>query len=554
MPDSAAQNETPATDRAQPLPPKMVRKRKGSFWLIWLLPLVAAVIGMSIVWHDYSTKGPTITIRFDSASGLEQGKTQIKFRDVVVGLVTNIRLSDAGDYVLVDAQIDQDAKGLASKETQFWVVRPSVGLSGVTGLSTLLSGVYINADTKTLRTGGSPKLEFVGLAQAPPISSNRPGSTFRLRSDTLGSLGPGAPLYFLRIPAGVVTNYKLEENGRFVDIEVFVDAPYDQYVGGNTRFWNESGVYLDVGSDGLTVQTESLVSILAGGLAFGNFGPPLPLAQNQQFNLYENKSLAGEVPIGVAVPIEMRFYQPTKGLEADAPVTFQGVEIGIVNSTDLDIDVYKGEFFTQVKATIYPVRLGALFKTMRQNNQTSEQATESLAMMVKRGLRAELKTASLLTGGLYVSLAMQRDEPAVNDVVAQMPLQIPTITSSGFEDIQKEVASILENINQIPFDQLSAKLGDSLTEITTLTKSLNDTLSPELIITLNGLQATLADIDHFVAASNDLPDQLNTSLKEIDKAVRTTRLLVDELRAQPNSIIFGEPTQNYSRETLGAKP
>lgn len=545
-------SETDTESSAQT--PRMVRKSKSRFWLVWLLPLVASLIGLSIVWHDWSNRGPTITIELDSASGLEAGKTQIKFRDVVVGTVTAIRLSDSGNEVILDAELNLDAKGLANEGTVFWVVRPTIGLSGVSGLSTLLSEAYINADTKSFRGTGPEKRHFEALASAPPIPSDRPGSRFNLRSDTLGSLGPGAPVYFLRIPVGVVTKYELDDNGTFVDIEVFVDAPYDKYVGGNTRFWDESGVYVNVGSDGLTVSTESLVSILAGGLAFGNFGPPLPLPADHRFNLYPDKTMASEVPIGLAVPITMRFYQPTKGLEVDAPVTFQGVEIGIVTAADLDFDIYKGAFFTQVKATLYPARLGSVFDTMQQANRTVQQATDSLAMMVKRGLRAELKTANLLTGGLYISMALNRDAPPVPDVVAEIPLQLPTITTEGFDEIQKQIASILKSIDDIPFDTLSADLSKSLTELTTLTESLNNTLSPELVQTLNGLQGTLTKIDGFLASSDALPGQIDNSLEEVDKAVRATRALIDELRAQPNSIIFGEPAATYSRETLGETP
>lgn len=534
--------------------PRMVRKRKGNFWLVWLIPLVASLIGLSIVWHDWSNRGPAITIRLDSASGLEAGKTQIKFRDVVVGTVTQIRLSDSGDEVLVDAELNIDAKGLAKQGTQFWVVRPTIGLSGVSGLSTLLSGVYINADTKTFKSNAPEKLQFVALSEPPAIPSDRPGSRFKLRSDTLGSLGPGAPIYFLRIPVGVVTKYELDGNGTFVDIEVFVDAPYDQYVGGNTRFWNESGVYVNVGSEGLTVQTESLVSILAGGLAFGNFGPPIPLATDQTFKLYDNKVSADEVPVGLAVPVVMKFYQSTKGLDAKAPVTFQGVEIGIVDSAELDFDIYKGEFFTHVKATLYPARLGPVFQMMRGVNRTVEQATESLAMMVGRGLRAQLKTASLLTGSLYVSMALAPDAPAVKEIATTVPLEMPTVVTPGLEEIQKEIASIVDNINKIPFAQLSSELTVSLNELTKLGKSLNDTLTPELSAVLKDLQVTLSKVDGFIGDSDNLPEQLNNSLKEIDKAVRATKSLVDELRAQPNSIIFGEPSPSYSRDTLGSTP
>lgn len=547
------QQPTVISDTTSPAP-RIVKKKKSNFWLIWLLPLIASVIGMSIVWHDWSNRGPIITIEFESASGLEVGKTQIKYKDVVVGMVTGIRLSEAGEIVMVDAELSVNAKGLANEGTQFWVVKPTIGLSGVTGLSTLLSGVYINADTKSLLGDGRKKLQFIGLEQAPAISSNRPGSSFSLRSETLGSLGPGAPIYYLNIPVGVVTKYQLDDSGSHVDIDLFVNAPYDKYVGGHTRFWNESGIYVNVGADGLTVSTESIATILAGGLAFANFGPPISITPGHQFSLYENRVAASAVPIGVAVPITMSFYQSTKGLETGAPMTFQGVEIGTVTAADLDFDVYKGEFFTKVQATLYPARLGAVFQTMQRFNQSPEQATQSLAALVRRGLRAELKSANLLTGSLYVSLAIARDAAPLKDLVVKTPLELPTIVTPGFDDIQRDIASVVASINKIPFEQLGVELSGSLTEITELTKTLNNTLSPAFVTTLTDLQKTLDKVNGFMESSDVLPGQLDASLKEIDKAVRATKSLVDELSARPNSIIFGVPTQSYSRETLGATP
>jgi paraquat-inducible protein B len=534
--------------------PRVARKQKRNLWLVWLIPAVAALIGLSIAYNDWSKKGPSITIQFQSASGLEAGKTQIKFRDVLVGTVTDIRLNESGDFVLVDAGLDKDAEGLANEGTQFWVVRPTIGISGVSGLATLFSGVYINVDSKELQSSKANKFDFKGLEQPPPIASDRPGSTFGLRSDTLGSLGPGSPIYFLRIPVGVVTDYKLDDSGKFVDLDVFIDAPYDKYVAGNTRFWDESGIYVNVGADGLTVSTESLVSILAGGLAFSSFGPTLPIAADHRFELFENKVAAAAVPFGVALPISMKFYQPTRGLEAAAPVSFQGINIGTITSTELDFDIYKGQFFTHVEATLYPVRLGPLFRTMEQINQTPEQVAQSLSAFVKRGLRAELKTANLLTGSLYVSMSVKKDAPRVEKVSTDLPFEIPTLQSAGLDDIQDQIATIVANIEKIPFEQLANDLSASLNELTAFTKNLDSTVTPALSATLDQLQTTLTDVNVLLESSTALPSQIDNSLKEMDRAVRATRSLVNELRDKPNSIIFGDSAQPYSRETLGSTP
>ena len=547
---------TDAQDRStERLPaPTVTRKKKRSAWLVWLIPVVAAVIGLSIAWNDYSNQGPAITISFESATGLEQGKTQIRFRDVVVGTVSNIRLNDTGDDVLVDVQLNKDAEGLARQGTQFWVVKPTIGLSGVSGLATLLSGVYINADTKNIR-GDTPKeRNFKGLEQPPPISSDSPGSKFNLRSDTLGSLGPGAPIYFLRIPVGVVTEYHLDDDGKFVDLEVFINAPYDKHVNANTRFWDESGIYVNVGAHGLTVSTESLVSILAGGLAFGNFGPSMVMTSDHVFTLYDNKVAASAVPIGISVPITMKFYQETRGLESQAPVSFQGINIGTISSTKLDFDPYKGKFFTQVDATLYPALLGTLFQTMQRANQTPEQIAHSFGLLVKRGLRAELKTASLITGSLYISLSLKKGVSAPEKIATTLPFEMPTAESTGIDQIQEQIVTILANVEKIPFEKLAKDLSATLSELTAFTKTLENTLTPELSATLNQLQKTLKGVDDILLSSTALPSQIDGSLKEMDRAIRATRSLIDELRAQPNSLIFGESTKSYSRETLGIDP
>jgi len=536
-------------------PPRIKKKSKRNLWFVWLLPIVAAAIGLSIAWHDWSNKGPSITISFQSAAGLEQGKTQIKFRDVVVGTVTGIRLSDSGENVLVDAELDKDAEGLASEGSQFWVVKPTIGLSGVSGLATLLSGVYINVDSSQPRRKKADKTKFVGLEQAPPIASDRPGSRFRLRAPTLGSLGPGAPIYFLRIPVGVVTDYKLDEGSNTgVDINVFIHAPYDKFVNGNTRFWDESGVYVNIGADGLTVSTESLVSILAGGLAFSTFGPATDLPPDHQFKLYDNKSQASSVPIGVAIPIKMDFYQSTRGLEAGAAVSFQGVNIGTIDTAELDFDIYARKFFTRVHATIYPALLGPVFQTMQRASQTPGEIAKSLMTFVNRGLRAELQTANLLTGSLYISLTMIEGAKPPPKLIAELPFQVPTVESAGIDQIQKQLASIVASIDKIPFEKLAAELGVAVSEVTALTKTLDKNLAPELSATLRQVQKTLSEVDGILVSGSPLPAQLDNSLKEMDRAVRATRSLIDELRAKPNSIIFGEATRPYSRETLGVGP
>jgi len=531
--------------------PRVGRRRARNLAWVWLIPLLAVGIGLSILWREWSSKGPEITITFRSAAGLEEGKTQIKFRDVVVGMVNTIHLAPDRRSVRVQAQLNKDAAGLANEGSQFWVVKPTIGLDGVSGLSTLFSGSYIEVDTTDTSEDEAKKFTFVGLERPPPISSDRPGSVYRLRAPTLGSLQIGSPIYFLRIPVGVVSNYQLDPRGHFVDIEIFVNAPYNEYITGSTRFWNESGIYMNFGINGLTVQTESLVSILAGGLAFASFGDPAPLEANHVFQIFENRAATDLVPIGIAIPIELKFYQSTRGLDKGAPVTFHGVYLGAVDSVTLSQQTQISEVYSTVKATVYPARLGEIYDRLPVEQRTVEAIATELVGSIQRGLRGQLKPADILSGGLYVDLIMALDTPINIDVSNNIPLAIPTIPSQTLDALQAQLGRIINDVEQIPFKQIGTDIQSALLEMIALAKTLNAKVAPQLAATLERVQGSLKGVDQIMKSSQPVPGQVDHSLRELDRAVRAARQLIDELREKPNAIIFGEPTQSYSRETLG---
>jgi paraquat-inducible protein B len=549
---------TKTTEQAQKSPAKPrvgQRSRRHTAW-VWLIPLVAAVIGASIVWRHWANQGPTIQISFHSASGIEAGKTQVKFRDVVIGMVTDIALSKNRENVIVTAQLDKDAEALAHEQTQFWVVKPTVGVTGISGLATLLSGPYIEADTKadtgadtTTKAG---KFEFVGLERPPPIASDRPGSRFKLRAASLGSIEPGTPVYFLQIPVGVVTNYKLDENGKFVDIDVFVDAPYDKYVNASSRFWNESGVQLGMGPNGFQLQIGSLASLLSSGISFASFGPNHPVPEDKVFKLFASHEQAKSLPEGPSVAVQMRFDQSTRGLDEGAPIDFHGLHIGVIESVELDIDQAEKKFYTRVRATLYPAMLGAAYDTIKQQNRNPQTLGQIVLQAVDRGMRAQLQQSNLLTGGLYIKLVNGSDQPANVKNTGKLPIRIPTIPSQTIEDLQKQIAQIIEHIDKIPFEQIGKELETSLKELTAVGKSLNQTLTPELAQTLKDMQTTLDEVNGLLASSKQIPDGVEQSIQQLDDVLRSTRQLVDEIRQKPNSLLFGEPATSYSRETLGA--
>lgn len=551
MSQSSEQSE--ASEHASAKTPQVGRRPKRNLAWVWLIPLIAAAIGASIVWREWSMRGPVIEITFRSAAGIEQGKTQLRFRDVIVGSVTGIRLTPDREGVIVTAQLDKDAESLANDQTRFWVVRPTIGVTGVTGLATLFSGAYIEADTDAKDIHAARQTSFVGLEQPPPITSDRPGTHYQLRTRSLGSIEVGTPIYYLRIPVGVVTEYQLDPDGERVDIELFIDKPYDQYVHANTRFWNESGIQVGIGPNGLEVQVGSLAALLSSGLAFASFGPQAPLSEDHVFRLFDSHQAAKMLPQGPSVPVVMRFDQSTRGLEVGAHIDFHGLHIGIVEKVELDLDPQTKRFFTRVKATLYPSMLGAAYDRFKLTQIDSPDLAKQIQIAIGLGMRAQLQQTNLLTGGVYIQLINRPGTPARAQFDGTSPVQIPTVASRTIEELQQQISEIVDHIEKIPFEQIGRDLEQTLAEITALGRSFNQTLVPEVNEALLKVQRSLDEFNAFLSAGNELPSMVGHSVQELDEVLRSTRLLIDELRERPNALLFGEPTRSYSRETLGAE-
>ena len=546
MPEQSMTNQTPGL-------PRVSQRPKRNLGWVWLIPLVAALVGLSILYHSWSKQGPRIFITFQSATGLEAGKTQLRYRDVVIGLVKEIRLTEMRDKVVVEAELNKDAAGMANEATQFWVVKPRIGISGVSGLSTLMSGAYIETDTKHGALGKATQKHFNGLEEPPPITSDRPGTRFALRSDDLGSLSVGAPIYMRRLQVGMISSYKLEPEGKFIEIEVFIDAPYDRYVDGSTRFWNESGVDVTLSPDGMQINTQSLVSLIAGGVSFGSFGKPRDIAEvDRVFKLYENRRAAEIEPQGVAVPIYMRFEQTTRGLKAGAGVDFHGVDIGIVNTVALDFDITTGKFFTSVNATLYPERLGMVYREMNMSRRSVEQLTDSLALMTKRGLRAQLRTANILTGQLYIVLEDFPNAPKIDPPKAEVPFKMPTVASDDLDKLQQQVASIVNKLDKIPFESIGTEVNEMIKQVKVLSATLDKSVVPKLASTLTQVELAVKNLNGLIAPGSPMTASAEAMLEDLRRSLRSLRGLTDSLQTQPDSLITGRNPKPYSRETLGA--
>ncbi|MBU2408966.1 MAG: MCE family protein, partial [Gammaproteobacteria bacterium] len=454
------------SDEDTPLAEPVVSRRRN--WLpslIWLIPIVAALVGVTLVARILIDRGPVIVISFDTAEGLEAGKTAVKYKEVQIGTVQTIRLAKDRSDVRVAVQLKKEAEGFTAKDTRFWVVRPRLDTSGISGLGTLLSGAYIGADAGTSEESAE---EFKGLDVPPIVTRDASGRQFLLHARDVGSLDIGSPVYFRRIKVGQIAAYELDPDGRGVTLRVFVNSPYEKFVGANTRFWQASGIEIDLNSGGLKVHTQSLATVLLGGIAFGTppdsaMGPVS--GENTEFTLAEDEKTAMKEPDGPSQNLLLYFNQSLRGLSPGAVVDFRGVEIGEVKSIGVEFDRQEREFKMPVLVQIYPDRL------RRRSNEpqlSRHSQVERLQFLIGKGLRAQLRTGNLLTGQVYVALDFFPKAKAVKVDVSQNPIELPTVANS-LDEIQLQVAEIASKLNKVPFEEIGTDLRKSLA---TLDKTL----------------------------------------------------------------------------------
>ncbi len=536
---------TPPSSGDTPAAPPKVSRRKHRMSWIWLVPIIAALAAGSLILRTWFESGPQITITFESAEGLQVGQTQLRYKEVTIGTVTGLTLSEDRRKVIVRADIDKNAASLAQKETNFWVVRPRLGFTGVSGLGTLLSGAYIGVDAPEgePQTLGATKTDFVGLELPPEVTYDRPGRRFSLRADSLGSLDVGSPIYYRQIQVGRVIGFGLDESGERVNVQIFVDAPHDRFVHRDTRFWNASGVDFTVNAEGLKLRTQSLVSVAAGGIAFDTIDKNTPLAEaNRSFNLFDTET-AAKAPIdGDAHRIRMRFDQSVRGLAVGAPIDFNGVNLGEVTSVALDFDGEARRFFANVEATVYPSRLGPVYDRIVKNVEAREDGRDPGRMlmkgMVEHGLRGQLRTSNLLTGRMYIVLAVFPKAKPVQFDENNDPLIVPTIPGS-LDQMQQQISNIVDKIDKIPFDRIGRDLSTTLESMNRLMGRLEKDIAPEAKKVMTEARKSLNELNNLVSPDGSLPMNAERSMEELSRAARSLRNLADYLQTNPDALLRG---------------
>ncbi|CAB1076774.1 Paraquat-inducible protein B [Olavius algarvensis Delta 1 endosymbiont] len=540
------------------LPEPELRQKKRGISIVWLVPLLALAVGGWLVYKAITEKGPTITITFKSAAGLEAGKTKIKYKDVELGQVVSIDLDENLSEVILKAELVKKAENFISQNTRFWVVRARVSAGSVTGLGTLFSGAYIGLDPGA---PGQLATHFTGLEIPPVVTTDLPGSHFQLRSASLGSLNIGDLVYFRRIEVGRIVSYKLDEDGQAVTIKIFIHDPHHELVRKNTRFWNASGLDFSISADGIQVNTESFMSIMVGGIAFDTHPdqpPGEPAAENAVFELFKNHESTTEKIYTRKNRWLLYFDGGVRGLQEGAPVELQGIQIGQVLDVKLEFDVEKDAFRIPVLIETEPDRITSTGKMPEgaENQRTMD-------FLVAKGMRAQLKTGSLITGQLLVAVDMFPEAPPAKiDWDGIYPV-LPTIPTA-MEEITTSLTQLLNKLEKVPIEQIGNELRDTiagakrlmnspdlqqsatilnetLNEAQRFVAALNKNVAPELDEAVSNLNAALIQAQKLARSLNsNVAPQADRTLRELQSAARSIKVWAEYLERHPEALIRGK--------------
>ena len=522
-------------DRDPPIPSvpdsRAVPKRQTRLSLVWIIPVLAAAVGAWVAVTRIMGEGPKITIVFESAEGLEAGKTKISYRGVDVGTVTAIRLSEDHQRVIATAQMTPRTEDFLAEDTRFWVVRPRISGASVTGLGTLISGAYIGME---IGSSKEPKRDFVALQTPPVVTGNAPGRFFVLKTSDLGSLDLGTPLFFRRLQVGRFASYKLDKDGKFFTLQVFVRAPYDQYVTANTRFWQASGIDVSLSASGLSVQTQSLLSILIGGVAFQSPATDgvLPAAASDTvFVLYSDRAKAFEPAARSPQTYKLIFKESVRGLAPGAPVEFRGIPIGEVADIRAQIDLKTFEFSVPVTIRLDPQRLGVRVIEGTSGADLERMRRRLIDALIAHGARAQLRTGNLLTGSVFVAIDFFPGAPPAMLDWSQTPVQLPTVPGQ-LQVIETKVTDLINKLDKMPLQQIGDELTATIAELDQTLMAARGTLV--------SARGTLNNTTTLTEPNSAQIEQLGNTLQEVSRASRSVRVLADYLERHPEALLRGK--------------
>ena len=514
---------------------------------IWFIPLVALSIGLWMVYQQWSNQGPLITISFPTATGLEAGKTKIKTRNVDIGLVKKIELSDDLQGVIVTARMEQNVAPLLHKDSQFWIVSPRVTLNGISGLGTLLSGPYINMAPGVAEETST---QFVALASPPVTPAGTPGLHITLNSDAEFAYKEGDAVIYKGLKVGEIEDTYFNVEERVVYYNTFINAPYHKLITENTKFWDISGLAVELNAGGLKFDTGSIESLLTNGVTFGvpdGIPDGEQITERTYFDIHRTYEEASEQRYKLSAKFVILVKDTVRGLHIGAPVEYRGLEVGkvlAINPPEISQNsLLDKRFDIPVIISIQPGRV-----LLPDNQQGLDSIKQQTLRWVDEGLRASLKMGNLLTSALFVDLQhYDNASPATIARVKDYDV-IPTV-SNEFAQITAKISAVLDNINQMELKNLASNTNQMLTDITQTAESLRQTsenfdqliasvqgekLNSQLLSTLENLNTLTQDF----SSGSESYQEINHALRAIQQTLSDMQPLLLQLNSNPNSLIF----------------
>jgi paraquat-inducible protein B len=516
---------------------------------IWLVPIVAFFIGAWMVYYQWSNQGPLITIEFKTATGLEAGKTKIKTRNVNVGVVKDIELTEDLSGVLVTVRMDKNVAPILHSDNQFWIVSPKISLNGVSGLGTIMSGPYVN-----MAPGIEQQMSehFVALTAPPVTPTGTPGLHITLNSESEFTYKKGDPVIYKGIKVGEFEDIHFNFDERIVYYNTFIEAPYHKLITTNTKFWDISGVQMELSSRGIKFSTGSLETLLTNGVTFGiPEGMPVGEQVNKReyFDIHPNYDSASEERFKLSAKYVILVKDTIRGLQIGAPVEYRGLVIGkvlAINSLeDSHNSILEQGYDIPVVISIQPGRV-----RQPDNDIGLAFVRKQTSLWIQRGLRATLKTGNILTGALFVDLQHYPDAPFIDEQRLQDYEVIPT-SSGEFSEITAKVTAILDSINDIKLKAISDNANNMLSQIAQAAQSLQATaITADRLLTtvhedkvsraLTDTLENLSNLSQDFSADSETYKELNHTMQSVQSTLKELQPLLLQLNSTPNSLIFND--------------
>lgn len=528
-------------------PVRAERRPQRSLSPIWIVPLVALLIGAWMIYDNLSKLGPSITLIMDNAEGIEAGKTLIKTRNVEVGRVEKVSLSDDLNHAEITARMSPQAESMLSEDTRFWVVKPRIGREGVSGLGTVLSGAYI----QLLPGSSEVSKEIFDVLEQPPVAPpDAAGLRINLISQVGNAISTGDPVTYQGYTVGRVEDSHFDPEKREMRHRLYIQSPYEVLVTNTTRFWTASGLDVRLDSEGFRVNVASFESLIGGGITFGvpeNASIGRQAKEGANYVLFNDEDSAKEGRYGQYLEYVMLVDDTVRGLSPGAPVEYRGVRIGTVVSVPWNFTAPQPDslsrFAIPVLIRIEPQR----FDDTEQDVNT-EQWQQRLERMFDHGLRASLKAGNLLTGALFVDLNFYKDAVPFQRMTFVEKQVFPT-TSGGFAQIEQKVSNLLDKLNKLQIEPVLDTLNQTLASTQKTMEKVNgiaasvdallaDPATSQLPDNVNTTMRQLRDTLQGFAPDSQGYSELTQTLSRLEKLMRDLQPVVRTLNDQPNALIF----------------